>query len=112
MSGKQKRLAVVNSLFAASMLILTQACTRVKLETPALPTAQNIASPTQTEIVPTQTAQAYPTATLILPTETSAPQVTIRAVNGNIFIRRGPDMAFNPVGVLYKDSTALVVAHD
>lgn len=104
---KQKRILV----FLATVLLL-QACMQVKLETSAPPTAQQIVSPTQTKIIPTQTARIFPTATLILPTETAAPDVTIGAVKGNVFIRRGPDMAYNPISVLYKDTTAKVVAHD
>ena len=40
------------------------------------------------------------------------PRVTITAVNGNIFIRRGPDLAFNPISVLTKGQTAVAMARD
>jgi len=36
----------------------------------------------------------------------------ITAINGNLFIRRGPDLAFNPVGVLYEGNSAIVIAQD
>jgi len=64
---------------------------------PATPTTQ-VEIPTATEIIPTPTP--------------SLPKVTISAVKGNIFIRRGPDMAFNPIDVLYKDISAKVIARD
>ena len=99
-------------------VLLTQACAQVRLDAPpALPTARDI-EPVATEerIAPlaTPTTQVeIPTATEIIPTPTSSlPKVTISVVKGNIFIRRGPDMAFNPIGVLYKNTSAKVVARD
>jgi hypothetical protein len=38
--------------------------------------------------------------------------VTLNVVKGNLFVRRGPDMAFNPVGVLYKNTSVKVIARD
>jgi hypothetical protein len=101
-------------------VLLIQACAQVKLEPlPALPTAQDIepASGGEIDPFPTSTATAtieipVPTKTEILPAATSSPKVTLHAVKGNLFIRRGPDMAFNPVGVLYKDTSANVIARD
>jgi hypothetical protein len=101
-----------------SLVLVTQACVQVKLETPALPTPQNI-EPVLTEAliapVATATYQQIETQTPIeiIPTATlSLPEVTIHAVKGNIFIRRGPDMAFNPIDVLYKDTSAKAIARD
>jgi hypothetical protein len=96
------------------LVLLTQACMQVKSDATALPTAQNTASPTQAKISPTRTAQATPTAIQVTPSKTKTPasKVKISAVKGNLFIRRGPDMAYNPIGVLYKDTTAVVVARD
>jgi len=95
-----------------------QACARVGLDMPpALPTARDI-GPVSTEVrsepSATPTVQVEtPTATKIVPTPTSSlPKVSISAVKGNLFIRRGPDMAFNPVAVLYKDKSAEVLARD
>jgi hypothetical protein len=99
-------------------VLLTQACAQVRLDAPpALPTARDIESITteeRTDPRATSTAQVeITTATEIIPTPTSSlPKVTISAVKGNIFIRRGPDMAFNPIGVLYKDTSAKVIARD
>jgi hypothetical protein len=39
-------------------------------------------------------------------------QVVITAVKGNLFIRRGPDLAFNPISVLQAGQSAPVLAHD
>jgi hypothetical protein len=97
-------------------VLLTQACVQARLDTPsALPTAQNIeplATEQQVNLAPTPTATVEPTETEIPPTATSFPKVTISAVKGNIFIRRGPDMAFNPIDVLYIDTSATVIARD
>ncbi len=51
-----------------------------------------------------------PTATVILPTP--LPSVTITAVDGNIYIRRGPGLPYNPIGVLAKGVSAQVIAQD
>lgn len=110
---KYRSVAVV-LLFALTI----QACARVGLDMPpALPTAQDI-GPVSTEVrsepSATSTVQVeIPTATKIIPTPTSSlPIVSISAVKGNLFIRRGPDMGFNPVAVLYKDKSAEVIARD
>jgi hypothetical protein len=97
-------------------VLLTQACVQARLDAPSvLPTARNIeplATEQQVNLLPTQTVTVEPTKTEIPPTATSLPNVTISAVKGNIFIRRGPDMAFNPIDVLYKDTSAKVIARD
>jgi hypothetical protein len=113
-SQKYKSLSIV-LLF----VLLTQACTQVKLDAPpALPTAQDIGPlPTeeQVKLLPTQTATVeipVPTKTEIHATATAFPKVTLNVVKGNLFIRRGPDMAFNPIDVLYKNTSAEVIARD
>jgi len=99
-------------------MVSTQSCAQVRLDTSsALPTAQEIkATATEERSAPlaTSTAQVeIPTATEIAPTATPAlPNVTISAVKGNTFIRRGSDMAFNPIGILYKNTRAKVLARD
>ncbi len=99
------------SYLFASLALFAQACS---LSAQPKPTAQPTETaspspaPTQTPPRPTETpAPATPT-----PTSNPAPRVTISAVKGNLFIRRGPDMAFNPIGVLYQGATAEVLAHD
>lgn len=54
--------------------------------------------------------------TLIIPTATntteSLPEVIVAAATGNLFIRRGPDMAYNPIGTLYKGTSAKALMRD
>jgi hypothetical protein len=111
---KQRTISIV-FLF----VLLLQSCMQVRLDAPpALPTAQDIEKIT-TEKPETTLATSTPqintpdaTATAVLPTPTTLPKVTIRAINGNIFIRRGAHMAYNPIDVLYKDTSAQVIARD
>lgn len=97
---------------ALLLVFLVQACAQFKADAPpALPTAADIETPS----APTPTAgiePVVPTKTEVPPTATSAPSVTISAVKGNLFIRRGPGMPFNPIGVLYKDTSAKAIARD
>jgi len=104
---------------ALLFVLITQACSLGKLNTlPALPTAQDIepfVTEEQVNLIPSPTATiTLPVPTLVEATSTPVPlpKVTISAVKGNLFIRRGPDMAFNPVSVLYKDTSAEVIARD
>lgn len=101
------------------LVISTQGCLRARLNTlPSVPTAQDIGqiATENVEILPTSTRQIVktpsPTATVVLPTETSLPKVTISAVKGNLYIRRGPGLPYNPIGVLYKGTSADVIARD
>lgn len=114
-----KQLLNYRSLSIALLFVLlAQACAQFKLDAPpALPTAREIESvSTEERSAPLATSTAtvgIPTATEMIPTPTSSlPEVTISAVKGNIFIRRGPDMAFNPIDVLYKNTSAKVIARD
>ena len=105
----------INVSIALLFVLLTQACA-AGLDTPtALPTAQDV-EPISTEVrsAPSATSTVeIPTATKVVPTPTpSLPKVTITAVKGNLFIRRGPGMPFNSIAVLYKDISAEVIAHD
>jgi hypothetical protein len=107
----------------ASLLLLfvflAQACMQVRSDTPSASSTMQIAestasveqvianpSPTATVAIPT------PTKTELPPTATLAPKVIFNVVKGNLFIRRGPDMAFNPIGVLYKDTSVEAIARD
>jgi hypothetical protein len=84
----------------------------------ALPAVQDVSTVVTEPLVeigatsPTNFGTSTPGATEITSTQTILPQLTITAVKGNLFIRRGPDMAFNPIGVLYKNSTAVVIGRD
>jgi uncharacterized protein YgiM (DUF1202 family) len=110
---------IKNVSIALLLVFLAQACVQFKADSPtALPAAPDIESPAsedQVSVLPTSTPTievTVPTKTEVPPTITSIPSVTITVVKGNLFIRRGPDMAFNPVGVLYKDTSAKVIARD
>ncbi|MBI3150867.1 MAG: SH3 domain-containing protein [Chloroflexi bacterium] len=67
-------------------------------------------SPTVQTSTPLPSPTIAPTATVILPTP--LPSVTITAATGNIFIRRGPGLEYNPIGVLKKGMSARIIAQD
>lgn len=100
------------ALFLQGCLFRPRAAERVQ-ETidPAPPPAT--ATP-QVTIVRTSTPLsppvAAPAATDISPTP--LPSVTIIAASGNIYIRRGPGMEYNPIGVLHKGASAQIIAQD
>ena len=52
----------------------------------------------------TRTASATP------PDTTTTASIT--AIDGNLFIRRGPHLAFNPIGVLYEGQTEQIIGRD
>ena len=99
-----------------TLVLLTQGCMQVR----------SVAVPVSGEVIPTATAAQVepsatpapvtrtpiPTVTLIVPTDTPLPGVTVSAVKGNLFIRRGPGMAYNPIGLLSDGMSADVIAHD
>ncbi|MBL8099805.1 MAG: SH3 domain-containing protein [Anaerolineales bacterium] len=61
------------------------------------------------------TSTPLPTPTVVPVTQTlSTPQplVTITAARGNLYIRRGPDMAYSRIGVLKKGESAEVIGQD
>lgn len=109
-----------NIMIILLCIVLTQGCVRARLGIPpALPTARDIeavATETTIELIPTATLQIdatpSPAPTEIVPTATSLPKVTISAVKGNLYIRRGPGLPYNPIGVLYKGTSADVIARD
>jgi len=95
-------------------VLFTQACNMQELDAArtVTPTTQKTTSPTPTRTLPTPT-EVVATATQIpRPSKTPKPNVTITAVKGNLFIRRGPDMAYNPIDVLYTGTTAKVIMRD
>lgn len=78
--------------------------------TPIISATKSSASPLINTPVPTLTARPRATATPT-PTKISS-TVTISAINGNLFIRRGPNMAFNPAGALMDGQSATATARD
>jgi len=59
---------------------------------------------------PLPTPTLVPTATQLLPTP--QPRVTITAINGNLYIRRGPALEYDRIGVLHNNESADVIASD
>jgi len=104
---------------ALAFFVLLQACVRLQVAAPStLPPIQDISTVTTQEPVKlpaTSTPRVVPstaTQTRFPSTQLPTPKIIITAIKGNLFIRRGPDMAFNPIGVLYKGTKADVIGRD
>ncbi len=107
-------------LISLLLIVFTQGCLFVKPQT--VESGQQTSDgeqPTETvndqpSTVPTAAPLSpptiVPTATVVFPTP--LPSVTITAVDGNIYIRRGPGLPYNPIGVLRKGASAQVIAQD
>lgn len=70
---------------------------------------------TATNLPPTSTATPPATLTIVPTTEPSAtptPRVTITAASGNLYIRRGPGLPYNQIGVLSKGTSAVIIGQD
>ncbi len=100
------------------LVLLTQGCVRTRVDNIA-PSATTIIQPVKTEAqaASSSTPTTALATSIILPTDavstpTPLPSVTISAAKGNLFIRRGPGLAYNPIGVLQKGSSADVIARD
>ncbi len=72
---------------------------------PALPSTDVV--PSATASIPSRVPTQAPS-----PTPTLRSVVTISAVKGNLYIRRGPDVAFDPIAVLYAGQKATGTARD
>lgn len=108
-------------LIALLLIVFTQGCI---LTGGSMPLTSNVVEPTWTSqanaaslntpisstATPLPPPTVAPTATVILPTP--LPSVNITAVDGNLFIRRGPGMPYNPIGFLRKGVSAQVLAVD
>jgi hypothetical protein len=99
----------------ASLLLLSLfICSCAPRTAPAAP------QPAATDVIPLSAVPVIPHVTPItaatrtpLPSATPTPQpVSVSAVKGNLFIRRGPDMAFNPVAVLTSGQSAQAQGRD
>src|SRR5690348_8591321 len=93
-----------NIFFILMIAVMTQSCVQLRSNLPALPTPRPIETVSQEEaadLTPTELV-ALPTATVTLTVAPTAalPTVIITAVNGNVNIRRGPGLAYNPISVL------------
>ncbi len=71
-------------------------------------TTPTTSSPTDTPAPTVQVEIASPTASPTL----TPPAITITAVKGNLFIRRGPDLAYNAVSALMSGQVAMALGRD
>ncbi len=88
------------------MVLAAAGCAR-----PAIPRSSSTALPSPSAAAVSATPSALSTATAALPTPTTS-TVTVTAVKGNVFVRRGPDLAFDPVAVLLDGQSAPALARD
>ena len=101
-------------LAALGILLFVQGCS------PSQPQAIIDEAP-QTEeaavVVSTETATPLPTptpvpATEVPPTLQAAPTVRVTAIDGNLYIRRGPGTEYDRIGLLKKGESADVIGQD
>ncbi len=107
-------------LIALLLIIFTQGCILTGERRPPIidvePTstsqaaAASLDTPIPSTATPLPPPTIVPTATVIL--FTPLPSVNITAVDGNLYIRRGPGMPYNPIGFLRKGTSAQVIARD
>lgn len=101
-------------LFSLLLMVFLQGCFRAQTTNNELPTVEVTATterPTSTiTSAPLPSATVTPTVAEVLPTP--PPNVTITAVGGNLYIRRGPGFEYDPIAVLTKGSSADVIGQD
>jgi hypothetical protein len=95
-------------LVATLLVALLQACSSVPVRVDSTPSVAAAGAPVETPGVPTSVASSP----ILMPATAFAESVSISAVDGNLFIRRGPHLAFNTVGVLYEGQRARAVGRD
>ena len=107
---------VIFWLMTIAFIFSSQGCA-LRVATPA--SSQALPSP-QTELVstatlpthtPVPTVQVQIASPTALPTAT-LPVITITAVKGNLFIRRGPDLAYNAIAVLKNGQVVTALGRD
>lgn len=108
------------SRLAFAILVLSFLACRIQFQitnpaytpTPSRPSPVEITTMTL-QGVPTSTHTALPaTLTSSASITPTLPLVTITAINGNLYIRRGSGSDFNPIGVLLQGQTAAVMGRD
>jgi hypothetical protein len=104
-------------LLGLSLFMVLQACSMrpgFGTEVPAI--QESSPTPTEVQVEPglVPTKAAHSTATPIQMTALPMPiaTVSVTATKGNLFIRRGPDMAFNQIGVLRDGQKVDALARD
>ncbi len=76
------------------------------------PATESFAPPFVSTPIPAATNTAAPTSTATPTTTPASSSVVVSAVNGNLFIRRGPDLAFNDIGALMNGQSAAATGRD
>jgi hypothetical protein len=103
-------------LGCAALSILMQACVRTSIRIP--PTAP---APTESDIVSTLVASQQVGSPVLGRIRTATPpvastatlsRVVVVAAKGNLFIRRGPNVAFNPISALLEGGSATASGRD
>lgn len=99
--------------YALILLLFIQGCMPAR----TTETGQQVLeeAPTVNSPPPTAISTLPPAPTLVPTSEPSAtplPQVTITAVTGNLYIRRGPGLPYDRIGVLHKGESARIIGQD
>ncbi len=100
---------------SVSVLILifsVAGCTRGAPSNGPTPQPSRIALPSSSPVTLSFTATSSPVPTSAVTSTPTPERVRITAVKGNLFIRRGPDLAFNPLAVLMEGQTETALARD
>jgi len=104
---KSSKLYIWNLVVMSAIAL--QACNSPQKIVPTTPTEAE-PLPSSTTVSSTPTSPAIPTGTR---SPTPAPAVVkVAAVKGNLFIRRGPDLGFNPISVLLDGQSETALARD
>lgn len=111
----QSSRVLFRSFVLISTMILAQACGVFRIGAPTAGSESTLvatfASPTL--LLPTSTATPAVTSATVTSAATQTPfPVRISALDGNVFIRRGPDLGFNPVGALLDGQSETAMARD
>jgi len=102
--------------FLVAVMLVVSACTatsnagQADVASPAGTTSTN--APVEQIANLLHTAAPSPISTATTSSTPVPPTIVITAVKGNVFIRRGPDLAYNAVSVLMDGQSARAVARD
>lgn len=99
-------------LYTLSLFLFLQGCfPQQALDNGSQTLEVKITPPPTVTTAPPAMPTAVPT-TSVAPPSTVEPQVTITAVKGNLYIRRGPGLPYNQIGVLYTGTSARIIGQD
>lgn len=90
-----------------------QACNLVQRNVPTATLVPSVTAPLPSEPAAARPSRTpIPAPTLAITASPTLAIVTVTAAKGNLFIRRGPDLGFNPVSVLMDGQSAQALARD